>query len=168
MARLYTYVGPPEIARSARSSHRALITCDDDVRKWIATSGRPPLTVTFVIDAHGELWIADRQSEHVACARGEPVRSAGEMTFDIDDKAVDVTYVTNQSTGFCPEPESWHSVARALDRARITHPDDFDMRCEFRRCTCGQINLVKNEVYECGVCGSELPREWNLATDNAL
>jgi hypothetical protein len=29
----------------------------------------------------------------------------------------------NQSTGFCPQPESWSAVATALDRADVPHPE---------------------------------------------
>ncbi|QDU41383.1 hypothetical protein Mal4_57500 [Maioricimonas rarisocia] len=161
--RLYSYVGPPDIAEAVdAASERFRIRTADDVHRWLAAAGRPPLTATFIVDAGGDLWIADRRSEHVACARGGPVLSAGEMSFDIDGNRIVATYVTNQSTGFCPEPESWPSVAEALDRAGIGHSGGFDMACQFRRCACGQINLVKDGLFECAVCGAELAAEWNL------
>ena len=166
MTRLYSYVGPPEIANSINAdSERVQITSANGARKWIETSGTSALIVTFIVDADGRLWIADRQSEHVACARGEPVLSAGEMTLETDPESVDVTWATNQSTGYCPKPDSWSAVAAALDNAGIGHAGDFDLRCEFRRCSCGQINIVKNNVFECGVCSSELHRDWNLAPE---
>jgi len=64
------------------------------------------LIVTFVIDQSGTLLVADRQSEHVACAGRQPVLSAGEMTFLVSGKVVEMAEVSNQSTGYCPEPES--------------------------------------------------------------
>jgi hypothetical protein len=66
---------------------------------------------TFVIDASGTLKVADRRSEHVLCAGGVPVRSAGEVTFAIQADRVAVVAVSNQSTGYCPEPESWNALS---------------------------------------------------------
>lgn len=159
--KLYKYVGPPEIAKSVNlSSSRTEVTCGGDVMRL--TSGRS-LTFTFIIDSQRTLWIADRQSEHVACARGGPVLSAGEITFEVSDGKAIATYITNQSTGYCPEPVSWSAVASALDRAGIEHYGRFDLACEFRRCDCGQINIVKDGVFECAVCGGELCKLWNFA-----
>ncbi len=163
MNRFYSYVGPPEIARAVNeNSLRVRIDSAADVQRWTDGNSANPVTTTFIVDANGTLWIADRRSEHVACARGGLVQSAGELTFDVRISGVNVVYASNQSTGYCPEPESWNSVTAALDAAGIGHFDDFDMRCEFRRCQCGQINIVKDAIYECAICGSELPREWNL------
>ncbi len=169
MPHRYPYVGPPAIADVARqNTHRVRVSSPADVRAWIADSlpDRPAtsnVTATFVVDSDKRLWIADRRSEHVACSRGGAVFSAGEMTFGISANDLEVVHVTNQSTGFCPRPDSWPAVAAALDNAGIGHPGEFSERFEFRRCVCGQINLVKDEVYECGVCGADLPPEWNVA-----
>lgn len=74
-----------------------------------------------------------------------------------------VTQISNQSTGYCPEPTSWATVAPALDRAGLPVPDDFTDVFGFRRCPdCGQINIVKDDHYACGVCGSRLPARWNI------
>ncbi|HVJ80243.1 MAG TPA: hypothetical protein VNC50_04160, partial [Planctomycetia bacterium] len=100
---------------------------------------------------------------HVACAGGRPVRSAGEMTFAVEKNAVAVNRVTNQSTGYCPEPHSWQAVEAALVCAGFTAPDGFSKTFEFRRCTrCGAVNVIKDGVFECGVCSSRLPAAWNL------
>ncbi len=147
---------------------RVRVSCASDAIAWLVSESSRQATVTFIVDSGGELWIAHRRSEHVACARGGPVLSAGEITFELVDDGIDVSYVTNQSTGFCPESESWPAIAQALDRAGIGHAGDFDLKCEFRRCQCGQCNIVKNGVFECGVCGSELARRWNLAPENGL
>ena len=131
--------------------------------KQIDSDSDGSFTVTFVVLSDG-LWVADRHSEHVACARGGPVHSAGEMTFEVDPRgrSVDVVHVTNQSTGFCPEPESWPSVAAALDAAGIAHPAGFSAEMTFRRCPkCGAMNIVKDEWFECALCGGELPSAWN-------
>ena len=89
--------------------------------------------------------------------------SAGEMQLETDASGdVFASYVTNQSTGYCPEVRSWTAVEQALDQAGIDHFGRFDLECEFRRCQCGQINIVKDDLYECGVCGSELPPVWNM------
>jgi hypothetical protein len=123
---------------------------------------------TFIIDESGWLRIAHRRSEHVACAAGLPVRSAGEMTFTIRSSSFNVTWVTNQSTGYCPEPDSWPAVAAALARAGIAAPEGFSQGFVFRRCPgCGSINIVKEGFFECAVCDSPLPEEWNLDSEAA-
>ena len=121
------------------------------------------LTVTFVIGLDGTLRIADRRSEHVMCAEGQPVLSAGEMTFMCGNDRIFAENVTNQSTGYCPEPESWPAVALALDRIAIAHPESFDPAFVFRKCpTCSQINVIKDGWYVCDVCQSPLPQHWNF------
>jgi hypothetical protein len=147
---------------------RARIASAEDVRRWVqdtgqALEGEGHVTATFVVAEDGWLWLADRRSEHVVCARGEPVLSAGEITFAIDREAVRVVEVSNQSTGYCPEPESWPAVAAALERAGLVTPAGFSLALLFRRCTrCGARNIVKDGCFECCVCGAELPREWNF------
>ena len=109
----YRYVGPESIRDAQpRDSRRVLVRSAGDVIKWIAETDRPRehhgrVVATFIINTVGQLWINDRRSEHVRCAAGETVFSAGEMTFAVDEQAVEVVEATNQSTGYCPEPESW-------------------------------------------------------------
>ena len=87
--------------------------------------------------------------------------SAGEITFDCVN-GLQVVSVTNQSTGYCPEPESWPLVAAALDRIGLAHPDRFTLECVFRVCpSCGERNLVKEGWFVCEICGHELPNNWN-------
>lgn len=118
---------------------------------------------TFIIDVNGRLWIADRHSEHVQCARGQSVLSAGEMTFAVEKQEVEVVAVTNQSTGYCPEPDSWAAVSAALDRIALARLAGFTVAFIFRRCdACGTKNIVKDDWFECGVCLSPLSREWNF------
>jgi len=85
------------------------------------------------------------------------------MTFTVRTSGVSVTWVTNQSTGYCPEPDSWPAVEAALERAGIAAPNGFSLAFDFRRCPrCGSINIVKDGLFECGACSSPLPEEWNF------
>ena len=131
--RLYRYVGPPRILERVRSQPMgALIQSPDDVWDWIENH-RPEtiggrVIATFVIDAAGSLRIADRRSEHAACAGGLPVRSAGEIAFAVAaGRRIEVGDVSNQSVGYCPEPESWPAVAEALRNAGLAAPEGFGM-----------------------------------------
>lgn len=165
--KLYQYVGPEEIRlRSAAAPPGRRIESREDLSRWLA-GNRKTLTAagqivaTFAIAADGVLSVADRHTEHIACSNGQPVCSAGEIFFSAD--GLEVEEISNQSTGFCPEPESWTAVAKALDGLGIPHPGRFTTACIFRRCpACGERNLVKDDAFECQLCGSELPREWNF------
>lgn len=162
---LYHYVGPPEL-RDAASTARQRIENAGDVTAWARQNGgaNGEWIVTFIVNARGELWIADRRSEHVACAAGGPVMGAGEMTFAIVGERVEVVAISNQSTGFCPPPSTWLHVGAALDAASLPHPDNWTARFEFRRCdNCGAINLLKDDWFVCAMCDAELAREWNFA-----
>jgi hypothetical protein len=165
---LYHYVGSRGIAERAGLTVRGVPVCaPGDVVRWLtSTAGAVgpsgEVTVTFVVDEADRLLIADRHSEHVACAGGRPVRAAGELCFAFQGERVSVARVSNQSTGYCPEPASWEAVVTALRGAGLEPPEGFDPRCEFRRCLkCGALNLVKGGVFECGVCAAELPDEYN-------
>jgi hypothetical protein len=169
MRSLYRYVGPKKIAERASSAPAGIrVESPEDIRRWIRQTGQDVdaagnVVATFIIDEAGWLRIADRRSEHVACAGARPVRSAGEMTFAVRRSGVSVSWVTNQSTGYCPEPDSWPAVEAALARAGIPAPHGFSQAFEFRRCPrCGSINIVKDGVFECGACLAPLPEEWNL------
>jgi hypothetical protein len=169
MAKIYRYAGPQIIAtRVAGQTAGCSVDSPQDVRRWVRQSGQileraGQVTATFVIDEAGTLRIADRRSEHVACAGGKPVLSAGEITFSITPAQVSVEWVTNQSTGYCPEPESWSTVAAGLTRASIQAPPRFSQEFVFRRCVrCGSLNVVRDNFFECGTCSAELPSEWNV------
>ena len=78
------------------------------------------------------------------------------------DGDLEIAEISNQSTGFCPEPESWFSVSQALDRIPLDHPGKFTINFIFRRCVkCGLLNLVKENLFFCADCNTELPRNWN-------
>jgi hypothetical protein len=167
--RLYQYVGPEDIRRRAVSAPTGkLIASSADLALWIKETGQEPnragiVTATFVVDEQGNLLVSDRGSEHISCSGGRPVLSAGEMFFGRAGSGWCVVEVSNQSTGFCPESESWVTVAGALDRAGLRHPGEFTLAVVFRRCpACGQRNVVKDGWFACGVCGADLPVDWNF------
>jgi hypothetical protein len=99
----------------------------------------------------------------VACAGGDPVLSAGEITFSQDDGRWPVLEISNQSTGYCPDVGSWGAVAAALDRAAIHHPGGFTHPIVFRLCLqCRQRNIVKDDHFFCAICEAPLPSAWNM------
>ena len=167
--RRYQYAGPSEIFKLAGSSSpRVELKSAADLKRWRASLPNQrhgeTLTLTFVVLPEG-LYLADRQSEHVACARGAAVFAAGEITFAMNQKGVQVETVaiTNQSTGYCPEPESWDAVEQVLEKLGIRHPGAFTTALIFRRCPkCRATNIVKDNWFHCEVCKSELPAEWNF------
>jgi hypothetical protein len=134
---------------------------------WIAHRTRAEVDepATFVIGLDGTLRLAPRRSEHVALAEGHDVLAAGEMTFAPAGSGWYVSAVTNQSTGYCPDPDSWPAVARALDRLGVPHPGHFTNEFIFRRCpTCGERNIVRDADFICAVCDGALPARWNLGS----
>jgi hypothetical protein len=170
--RLYHYVGPEDIRRRAAGAPTGVvITSAADFTSWVAETKQQPnptglVAVTFVVDEQGTLLVADRRSEHVACSAGRPVLAAGEMFLGRAGAGWHVAEVSNQSTGFCPEPESWSAVAAALGRAGLPDPGRFTLAVVFRRCPpCGQRNVVRDGWFACGVCGADLPADWNFAED---
>lgn len=88
------------------------------------------------------------------------------MTFAHAETGWRVTDVTNQSTGYCPDPDSWSAVSRALDRARVPHPGDFTDKVVFRRCpACAERNIVRDDDFTCALCNSALPTHWNIMSE---
>jgi hypothetical protein len=169
VTRLYHYVGPAEIkARVNGHPTGTPISSTADLLAWGRRLGQHPepndrVAATFVVNAFGELLLAERRSEHVACAGGGPVFSAGEMFLCVESDVVEVVEVSNQSTGFCPEPKSWPVLAAALDRIGVRHPGRFTLQVVFRRCEkCGERNVVRDGWFVCEVCGADLPVEWNF------
>lgn len=165
--KIYKYVGPKGLMGLVKAEHRGqAIQSPTDVIAWARRTAQDltdEIVATFVIMVDNTLRIADRHSEHVVCASGEPVLSAGEMAFDIRGETATVIWATNQSTGYCPEPTSWPAVEAALDAAAIDHPGAFSDAFSFRYCTaCKSINVIKESWYYCSVCNAPLPHEWNL------
>ena len=162
--RTYRYVGSEEIARQAQAAiERLQPTAPADIRAWSARVKRSALEFTYIVDTGGNLWLSDRRTEHVACARGAQVLGAGEIEIAVGPDSVTVASITNQSTGYCPEPDCWPAVRDALARAGLEPPDGFTYAFRFRRCpTCRGINILKDAMPECPSCGTDLPAAWNL------
>lgn len=132
---------------------------------WIGECSRADLAepFTFVVGVDGVLRLAPRRSEHVVCAGGEPLLSAGEVAFERASDGWFVAYVSNQSTGYCPDGQSWPAVAFALDQIGLVRPDGFTAVFEFRRCPdCAALNVVRDAVFACAVCDADLPQQWNV------
>lgn len=166
--RLYSYVGPNSIQELLDDpAQRFQLQSADDVLRWITETGQDiqedRATATFIIDENNRMWIADQRSEHVVCARGQRILSAGEITFEVSKGNVEAVQISNQSTGYCPDPDSWPAVSAALATARVPHPDNFTSEFLFRRCNkCETINIIKDEWFECAVCQSQLSQTWNI------
>ena len=170
MVRLYRYQGPQTIAHAVVDHPEGYpIQSVADLEDWIRQTAQQMnrwwlVEATYIISQEGILCLADRHSEHVACAGGKAVRGAGEIFFAYGNNGWEVRDISNQSTGYCPEPASWPEVAAAVDQIPLPHPDTFTQVYLFRRCpACQQLNLIKEEVFVCALCDSELPQEWNLA-----
>lgn len=167
--RHYSYVGSHNLLQLLQQpSQRTHVNHAADVLQWIKDTHQvldadKTVVATFIIDLNQQLWIADQRSEHVRCAAGKHVLSAGEMTFAVQGNHVEVVEVTNQSTGYCPEPESWESVAIALMKTGLSFPSEFTTAYLFRRCdNCGTTNIIKDMWFECGVCQAPLSQQWNF------
>jgi hypothetical protein len=132
---------------------------------WLAGRDRGELgePVTFVVALGGVLRLAPRRSEHIALAGGQDVLAAGEMTFASTGAGWCIAGVTNQSTGYCPDPDCWPAVAEALERVGLPHPGGFTGRIIFRLCpSCGERNIVKDDDFTCALCGGAFPAAWNF------
>ena len=121
------------------------------------------IPATFVVDTETRFWIADRGSEHVACAREGEVLSAGEVFFAGAGGSVYVDRITNQSTGYCPEPSSWPAVEQSLSTTGIEFPSQFEPEFVFRKCAeCGDLAIVKESFFVCLICNADLPQKYNV------
>ena len=146
---LYSYVGSEEILKIANFDFKGYKVSDvNDIIDWIESNSQEiinhSVTATFIISENQELFINDRHSEHVVCAGGKKVLSAGEISFMIDKNDISISEISNQSTGYCPKSESWIEVNKVLQKIGIDYPDYFTTAFEFRLCTsCRSINLIK-------------------------
>lgn len=162
----YRYVGPVDLVKLVRpDAVGEVMRSFTDFTRWIAARSAAELAepFTFVVDLDGFLRLAPRRSEHVLCAGGGPVLSAGEMGFAVQGGRWMVDRVSNQSTGYCPDTRSWAAVTAALERTELAHPERFTDEVVFRRCAeCGERSVVKDGDFACVFCGGDLPTHWNV------
>ncbi|MDI3405050.1 hypothetical protein [Streptomyces cavernicola] len=163
--RRYGYVGPAELRGLVRPGGEGCgLRSAADFEGWVSGLTRDELAepFTYVVDETGVLRLAPRRSEHVVCAGGGAVLSAGEMSFRVAAGRWQVSEVSNQSTGYCPDVSSWPAVAAAVDAIGLERPSGFTHEVVFRRCpSCGQLNVVREGDFVCVFCDAELPRRWN-------
>ncbi|AFM06300.1 hypothetical protein Fleli_3998 [Bernardetia litoralis DSM 6794] len=166
---LYSYVGSQEIFDSVDINFVGYkISKSKDILNWIEKTAQElinnSIIATFIINENHQLVINDRHSEHVQCAGGKNVISAGEISFLIEKKdKISINEISNQSTGYCPKPESWKYVEKVLSKIEIEYPNYFTLAFDFRLCTnCQTINLIKEQVFECQMCETELDLKWNF------
>jgi hypothetical protein len=165
--RRYHYVGPAELRDVAIASDILAVHSREVLDGWLSErdGGELAEPFTFVVDLDVTLRLAPRRSEHVALARGRDVLAAGEITFASTEVGWYIVEVTNQSTGYCPDPDSWPAVAAALDRVRVRHPGNFTHAIIFRRCpSCRERNIVRDHEFTCALCDGVLPAQWNFTT----
>ncbi|MEW2623267.1 hypothetical protein [Streptomyces sp. NPDC048106] len=164
--RSYRYVGPVELKAAVRPGEGGRrIGSAGDFGGWIVEQSAAELAepFTFVVGMDGVLRLAPRRSEHVACAGGDMVLSAGEISFMREADRWTVSEVSNQSTGYCPDVSSWAEVARALDAVELRRPSGFTREVVFRRCPdCQEHNIVREGDFVCVFCGGDLPAGWNV------
>ncbi|MEU8514440.1 hypothetical protein AB0C76_23025 [Kitasatospora sp. NPDC048722] len=166
--RAYRYVGPPELWGGGGPGGQPVRT-GREFAAWVGerTAAELAEPFTFVVDLSGFLRLVPRRSEHVVCAGGESVLSAGEVRFEPGDGADfggwTAEEVSNQSTGYCPDVVSWPAVAAALERIGVRRPGGFTYGVVFRRCPgCRGINVVREGCFVCVFCDGDLPARWNV------
>jgi hypothetical protein len=163
----YSYVGPPEIVAAISGLGGRAIYSSEALLQWVADAeqSREPdglFWATYVVLEDGQLYIADRR--HVACAVGQDVLAAGELAFVVDGEDLEVVEVSNQSTGYCPEPICGMAVIEALRRASIDFPKSLTVEITFRRCeSCDERNVVRDCFFVCACCDADLPQDWDFA-----
>ncbi|WP_328707704.1 hypothetical protein [Streptomyces mesophilus] len=162
----YRYVGPADLKtliRPGGEGHSVRSPTDFDEWASLREAEEWAEPFTFVVDGTGTLRLASRRSEHVTCAGGKKVLSAGEISFQHESGKWTVAEVSNQSTGYCPDGSSWPAVAEALDRVGVSRPSGFTHEVVFRRCSsCQQINIVREADFVCAFCNEVLPQDWNV------
>ncbi len=160
-------MGPPEFLKLVNENLIGRkIESNSDIHEWLIETKQQydydnQVTVTFIIDLDHNLRINDRRSEHVVCAGGLQVLSAGEMTFELGETAsLKISHISNQSTGYCPDAESWKDVSKALSKTDLAHPDYFTTSFIFRICShCHNLNVVKDNYFVCIMCESDLDED---------
>ena len=162
---MYKYIGSKDILKQVKPEQIGYpITSAKDILYWINNSAQEfnnqEITATFTIGQNYIFRLNDRRSEHVACAGGVDVLAAGEITFEVEQKQISISQITNQSTGYCPSPSSWKDINKVLSKLNIDYPEYFTQEFIFRVCAaCGVINVIKDSFFVCIICNQDLPED---------
>ncbi|MEM9189417.1 MAG: hypothetical protein AAGF12_09595 [Myxococcota bacterium] len=165
-ARHYTYVGPESIRSACEGEPPGHAISDiEQLHAWLDELCRLDPSAegwaTYVVGIDGQLRVAHRRTEHVACAGGGDVLGAGEVQFD---DTGEVLWISNYSSGYCPDVSCYEEVRSAFERANLPLPSSFSHAVVFRKCpACGARNVIKDEDFHCAICTAPVPREWNFA-----
>ncbi len=168
MSKHYEYIGPKEILNQIQPQFKGtVISTLQDIYRWIMkhlhnSKVGEVVICTFIINLEGQLVIADRHSEHVQCAFGEAVKSAGEIVFLIEKgQHITIDSITNQSTGYCPSADSWKAVEAALKKIDgLNIPNGFEPEFVFSYCpNCETRQIVREAFYYCPMCEGALLSE---------
>lgn len=167
MGRLFPYRGPSRLvpASGARPAGVVVETAlqfadlaDDPSQERL---GDGSVAFTYVVDQSNSLRVANRRSEHVVCAGGEPVLAAGELFVTPGRKGSWVVRASNFSNGYMPSEDSFMALKLALERARLPAPKGFDPAIAYRYCgRC--MEAVIAETGACRVCQAALALKWDL------
>ena len=161
----FHYVGPAAIRASCEGNPAGrVIENAESLRAWLANLQREDRDAdgwaTYTIGTDGLLRLAHRRTEHVACAGAGEVLAAGEVQFD---PSGEVVWLSNNSTGFCPDLSSFEAVSATFSAAGLSPPPAFDHAVVFRRCrACGERSVIKDDDFRCGVCEAPVSRVWNF------
>ena len=161
----FRYVGPASIRAACESDPAGRVIRDlESLRAWLDALHRDDPDAdgwaTYTVGTDGALRLAHRRTEHVACAGAGEVFAAGEIQWDASGEIV---WLSNNSTGFCPDVTCFDAVSAALSAAGVSPPPAFDHAVTFRRCpACGERSIIKDDDFRCGVCEAPVPRVWNF------
>ncbi|GAA0611904.1 hypothetical protein [Streptomyces crystallinus] len=173
--RSYRYVGPRHVIDDVPSADGgATIRTAADFADWAAARSVEELDepFTFVIATRGALRLAPRRSEHVACASGDRVLGAGEISFYTAAGRWAVNEVSNQPTGYCPEVASWrrphtHWIKQTLTARTASHTQGSSAGVSPARSTtsCGRTTSPASSATLTSPDTGTSARTWNTQTN---
>lgn len=161
MTYAYAFIGPEHLRPTLPQAGK-VISDAGEIESWLRTADEP--VATFTVGLDGKLRLSPRRSEHVACSGGLEVLSAGELGFGATGALI---WSSNQSTGFCPDVDSWSALEKAAPF--LARSSGFTRPFLFRRCArCAQVNVVKDAWFVCVWCDADLPQRWNVGNRREL
>jgi hypothetical protein len=118
----YRYLGPADLRGQVVAVEAVAVDAFQSLDGWLAARdpGERGEPFPFVASLDGLLRLAPRRREHVTLAGVRDVLAAGQIAFVSAEASWRVVEVTNQSTGYCPDPHAWrsrrHSASRRFHR----------------------------------------------------